>query len=173
MYSFSENSGEALIFQFFLQKFLLLFLWYLQNYCSSVSEISHWGNLTSPWSNTTGFIRIGFTNWDLLSFSQGGLLQDYSEQKSCTECHVSLVHLLSLIFGTPKLYSVPFLEHLPEFHLDLFFPIYFNSPQVSSLGMNSERGWDPNLEWSYLPEYSESEAVFWTLCSLDYVKIRI
>ena len=79
------------------------------NYCSSMSEISHWGNLACLGSNTIGFIRIGFTIWDLWSFSQGDLLQDSSEQWSCTECHVSLVHLLSLIFRPPKLYSVPFL----------------------------------------------------------------
>ena len=51
-----------------------------------------------------------------------------------------------------------FLEHLQELHLDLCSPIYSNFPQVSYLGMNSGRGWNPNLEGSYLPEYSESEA---------------
>ena len=118
MYSFSENSGgklpkqEALIFWFLLQKYLLLFLWSLRNYWSSVFEISHWGNLACPRSNTAGFIRIGFTIWDLWSFSQGDLLQECSEQWSCTTCHVSLVHLLSLIFRKTKLKSVPFLEHL-------------------------------------------------------------
>ena len=83
MYSISENSGgnlpeqETLIFQFLLQKFVLLFLWYIRTYYSSVSEILHWGNPACLWSNTIGFIIIGFTNWDLWFFSQGDLLQDY------------------------------------------------------------------------------------------------
>ena len=174
MYSFSENNGgklpeqEALIFQFLLQKVLLLFLWYLCNYWSSVYEISHWGNLACPWSKTIGFIRIGFTIWYLWSFSQGDLLQDCSEQRSCTECHVSLVHLLSLKFGPHKLYSMIFLEHLHEFHLDLYIPIYSDYPQVSCLGMNSRRGWNPNLERTYLLEYSESEDKFWIKCSSGF-----
>ena len=114
MYSFSENSGgklleqEALVLQFLLQKCLLLFLWYLRNYYSSVSEILYWRNLACSWSTTTGFIRIGFTIWYLWSFSQGDMLQDCSERRSCMEFHVSLVHLLSLIFGPMKLKSVPF-----------------------------------------------------------------
>ena len=47
MYSFSENSGgklpeqEALVFQFLLQKFLILFLDYILKYFSSVLEISY------------------------------------------------------------------------------------------------------------------------------------
>ena len=171
MYSFSENSGgklpeqEALVFWFLLQQFLSLFLWYLWNCCSSMSEISHWGNLTFPWSKYIGFIRISFTNWYLWSFSQCDLLQDCSEQQSCTEFHMSLVHLLSLKFRTYKLQSVPFLENLQEFHLDLCSPRYCNYPHVSCLRMNSGRGWNPNLEGSYLLEYSESEAYFWTQCS--------
>ena len=123
-------------------------------------EISQWVKIEFPWSNT-----IGFTNCDLWSFSQCDLLQDCSEQRSCKACHVSLVHLLSLKFGPQKLQSIPFLEHFQEFHLDLCSPIYCNSPQVSYLGMNSGRGWNPNLEGSYLLEYSESEAEFWTQCS--------
>ena len=126
-----------------------------------MSYIYHWGNLVCPWSKTIGFIRIGFTILDLWSFSQGDLLQDCSKQRSCTACHVSLVHLLSLIFTPTKLDSVKFLEHLQEFHLDLCIPIYCNSPQVSCLGMNSGRGWNPNLERTYLLEYSESEDKFW------------
>ena len=118
-------------------------------------KISHWGNLTCPWSNTIGFIRIGFTILDLWSFSQGDLLQDCSEQRSWTACHVSLVHILSLTFRPQKLKSVPFLGHLQEFHLDLCIPIYCRYPQVSCLWMISGRGWNPNLERSYLPEYSE------------------
>ena len=174
MYSFSENSGgklpeqEALIFWFLLQKCLLLFLWYLRNYWSSVSEISHWGNLVCPWSNTIGFIKIYFTNLYLWSFSQGDLLQDFSEHRSCTACHVSLFHLLVLNFGPQKLQSVIFLEHLQEFHLDLCSPSYSSSPQVSYLWMNSGRGWNPNLEGSYLQEYSESEAEFWTQCTSGF-----
>ena len=35
--------------------------------------------------------------------------------------------------------------------------VHVNSPQVSCLGMNPGRGWNPNLEESYLLEYSESE----------------
>ena len=95
-----------------LQKCLSLFLWYLHNCCPSVSEISHWGNLVCPWSNTIGFIKIGFTNLYLWSFSQSDLLQDCSEQRSCTACHVSLFHILGLKFGPQKLQSVPFVEHL-------------------------------------------------------------
>ena len=152
MYSFSENSGgklseqEALIFWFLLQKFLLLFLWYLRNFFSSMFEISHWGNLACSWSKTESFIRIGFTIWDLWSFSQGDLLQDCSEQRSCMACHVSLVHLLSLIFRAPNVQSIPFLEHLQEFHLDLCSRRYCRSPQVSCLWMISGQGWNPNLE---------------------------
>ena len=119
-------------FQFLLQKCLSLFLWYLWNFWSYMSEISHWVNLAFPLSNTIVFISIGFTNWDLWSFSQGDLLQECSEQRSCKAWHVSLVHIVSLIFGPPKLNSVPFLEHIQELHLDLCSPIYCNSPQVSS-----------------------------------------
>ena len=129
-----------------------------------MSKTIHWGILTCPCSNTIGFIRIGFTILDLWSVSQGDLLQDCSEQRNCTECHVSLVDLLSLIFGPPKSKSVPFLEHLQEFHLDLCSPRYFNYPQVSCLWMNSGRGWNPNVEGSYLPENSEYEAKFGTKC---------
>ena len=156
MYFFSENSGgklpeqEALIFQFVLQKCLILFVWYLWNLYSYVSEISHWSNLARPWSNTIGFIRIGFTILDLWSFSQGDLLQDCSQQRSCTECHVSLVNFLSFPFGPHKLQSAPFLEHLQEFHLDLCSPRYCNYPQVSCLWMICRRGWNPNFKRSYL-----------------------
>ena len=110
-----------------------------------MSTISHWGSLICPRSKDIGFIRIGFTNWNLWSFSQGDLLQDCSEQRCCTAFHVSLVHLLSLIFGPRKLESVPFLEHLQKFHLDLCSPSYCRSPQVSCLWMISGRGWNPNL----------------------------
>ena len=85
MYSFSKNDGgklpeqEALVFHFLIQKCLLLFLWYLRNYCSYVSENSYGGNLACTCSNTIGFIWICFTNWDLWAFSQGDLLQDCSE----------------------------------------------------------------------------------------------
>ena len=105
-------------------------------------------------------------NWlhqlGLMIISQGDLLQDCLEQRSCTACCVSLVHLLSLKFGPPKLKSIPFLENFQEFHLDLYSPSYSNSSQVSCLKMNSERGWNPNLEGSYLPEYTEYEAEVWT-----------
>ena len=129
-----------------------------------MSEISYWGNLTCPWSKTSDFIRI----WDLWFFSQGDLLQDCSEQRSCTERHVSLVHPLSLNFGPLKLKFVPFLEHLQEFHLDFCIPRYCRSPQVSCLWMISGRGWNPNLERSYLPEYRESEASLWKQCSSGF-----
>ena len=72
------------------------------------------------------------------------------------------VSSLVLKFGPPKLQSVLFLEHLQEFNLDLCSPSYSNFPQVSCLGMNSGRGWNPNLEGSYLPKYREYEAKFWT-----------
>ena len=52
------------------------------------------------------------------------------------------------------------MKHLQEFNLDLSSPCYSNFPQVSCLGMNSGGGWNPNLEGSYLPEYSENEAKF-------------
>ena len=174
MYSFSENSGgklpeqEALVFQFLLQKCLILFLWYLRNYCSYVSKNSHWVSLTCPYSNTISFIRIGFTNWDLWSFSHGDLLQDCLEQRSCTDFHVSLFHLRGLKLLPQKVQSVPFVEHLKKFHLDICSPRYSNSPQVSCLGMNLGRGWNPNLEGSYLQEYSESEAELWIQCKSGF-----
>ena len=116
-----------------LQKFLSLFLWYLHNYCPSVSEILDWGNIVCLWSNTMGFIKIGFTNLYLWSFSQGDLLQNCSEQQSCTACHVSLFHLLVLNFGPKKLKSViffgtssgipfgPFYPKLPQFSPGVLF----------------------------------------------------
>ena len=174
MYSFSENNEgnlaeqEALVFQFLLQKFLSLLLWYLRNYGSYVSKTLHWDILSCLCSNTISFIRIGFTSWDLWSFSQGDLLQDCSEQQSCMDFYVSLFHLMSLKLGPQNLQYVPFLEHLPKFHLDLFSPRYSNSPQVSCSGMNSGRGWNPNLEGSYCPEYRESEAEFWQKCTSGF-----
>ena len=78
---------------------------------------------------------------------------------------MSLFHLLGLKLRPQKVNFVPFLENLHKFHLDLFSLRYRNSPQVSCLGMNSGRGWNPNLEGSYLPEYSEYEAEFWTQCT--------
>ena len=50
------------------------------------------------------------------------------------------------------------MEHIAKFHLDLHIPRYRNFTQVSCLGMNQGRGWNPNLEESYLPEYSKSES---------------
>ena len=135
-----------------------------------MSEILYWGNLACPWSKTIVFIPIGFTNWDLWSLSQGDMLQGCSEQWSCMACHMSLVHLQVQKFGPQKVNSVLFLGHLQEFHLDLCSPRYNNSPQVSCLGMNSGRGWNPNLEGSYLQEYSEYEAEFWKQCkSIFYI----
>ena len=57
-----------------------------------------------------------------------------------------------------KLPSVPFLEHLLKFHLDLCIPRYSNYPKVSCLGMNPGIGWNPYLEESYLPEYRDSKS---------------
>ena len=131
-------------------KCLSLFLWYLWNYCSSMSELFHWGNLACPWSNTIGFIRIGFTNWDLWSFSQGSLLQDSSEQRSFTDWHMSLFHILGLKRRPQNVAAIHFLKHLQEFHLDLCSPIYSNSPQVSCLGMNSGKCLNHNFKGSYL-----------------------
>ena len=65
-------------------------------------------------------------------------------------------------FLPQKVQSVPFLEHLAKLHLDLCSLKYNNSPQVSCLGMNPGRGWNPNLEESYLLEYSESEVETFT-----------
>ena len=79
--------------------------------------------------------------------------------------HMSLVDLLSLIFGTKKLKSVPFLERLHEFHLDLCSPRYINYPQVFCLWMISRRAWNPDFERSYLLEYNESEAEVQKQCS--------
>ena len=70
---------------------------------------------------------------------------------------MSLDHLLSLKFVPQKVQSVPFLEHLEKFHLDLRSSIYSNYPEVTCLGMNPGRSWNPNLEESYLLEYSEYE----------------
>ena len=39
---------------------------------------------------------------------------------------------------------------------------------MSCLGMNTGRGWNPNLEGSYLPKYSESKAAFWTQCTSGF-----
>ena len=76
---------------------------------------------------------------------------------------MSLFPLLGLKLEPQKVQSVPFLENLHKFHLDPFIPIYINSPQVSCLGMNPGRGWNPDLEETYLLEYSKSEAkMFYT-----------
>ena len=156
MYSFSENNGgklpeqEALVFQFLLQKCFILLLWYLWHYYSYMFEPWKWVILTYPYSKMIGFITICFTNWDLGSFSQGELLHDCSEQRSCMDFHVSLFHILGLNLRPKKVQSIPFLEHLHKFNLDLCGPRYRNSPQVSCLGMNLGRCWNPNLEGSYL-----------------------
>ena len=144
---------------------MLLFLQYIKMCWSFVSKILHWASLISPYSKTIGFIRINFTNWDLWSFDQGDMLLDCSEQWICTACHMSRVHLLSLKFRPKKLKSVPFLEHLQEFHLDICISRYCISPQMSCSGMNSGRGWNPNLEGSYIPEYNKSETEVWTQCT--------
>ena len=77
--------------------------------------------------------------------------------------------LLSQLWGLKllphKVNSMPILEHLPKFYLDLRSPRYNNSPQVAFLGMDPGRRWNPNLEESYLIEYSEYEAETWTQCT--------
>ena len=73
---------------------------------------------------------------------------------------MSVVHCQGMKFIPYKLQYVPFMENLHKFHLDLCIPIYRNSSQVSCLGMNLGRGWNPKLEGSYLLEYSESKAEF-------------
>ena len=55
-----------------------------------------------------------------------------------------------------------YLEHLENFHLDLRSPRYSKSLYVSCLGINPGRGWNHDLEESYLPEYSEHEAKSFT-----------
>ena len=47
-----------------------------------------------------------------------------------------------------KLQSMPYLENLAKFHLELISPRYRNSPKVSCLGMNPGIGWNPDLEES-------------------------
>ena len=75
---------------------------------------------------------------------------------------MSLVNLQDLKLLPQKLKSVPFIEHLDKFHLDLYILRYSNSPQVSCLGMNPGRGWNHDLEESYLLEYSEFDAETFT-----------
>ena len=96
------------------------------------------------------------------------MLHDCSEQQICMELHMSLFHIMGLKLGPHIVQSVPFLKHLQKFHLDLCSLRYNNSPHVSCLGMNPGRGWNPNVEGSYLLEYSESEAEIWTKCKLGF-----
>ena len=71
MYSFFETNGgnlleqEALVFQFLLLNFLILFLLYLLNLHFSVSETLHEGILAYILSNIIGLSIIGFTYWEL------------------------------------------------------------------------------------------------------------
>ena len=74
---------------------------------------------------------------------------------------MSLFHLLGMKILPQKLKSMPYLENLAKFNLDLCSLRYCNYPYVSCLGMNPRRRWNPNLEESYLVEYSESEAEYW------------
>ena len=53
-------------------------------------------------------------------------------------------------------------------HLDLGSPSYIDFLQVSCLGMNSGRGWNHNLDGSYLPEYREYETEFFTQCTSGF-----
>ena len=71
---------------------------------------------------------------------------------------MSLFHLLGLKLLAQKVNYVPYLENLEKFPLDLFIPRYSNSPKVSCFGMNPGSRWNPDLEESNLPEYSEYEA---------------
>ena len=82
--------------------------------------------------------------------------------------YVSHFYLRDMKVLPHKLKSIPYLEKLVKFHLDLHSPRYSNSPQVSYLGMNTRRGWNPNGEGLYLLEYRENEAEFWTLCKLGF-----
>ena len=75
---------------------------------------------------------------------------------------MSLFHLRGLRLLPHKLNSVTYVEHLAKFHLDLCIPRYSNYTKVFYLGMNARRGWNPDLEESYLPEYSEFEAETFT-----------
>ena len=84
------------------------------------------------------------------------------------DLHVSLFYLLGLNLGPQKAQFFPLLENIQNFHLDLCSPRYNNYLQVSCLGMNPGRGWNPILEGSYLPEYSESEAEFWIQCKSGF-----
>ena len=68
---------------------------------------------------------------------------------------MSPFNLPSLKILPHKLLSIPYLENLVKFNLDLRSPRYSNSPKVSCLGMNPAIGWNPDLEESYLPEYIE------------------
>ena len=81
---------------------------------------------------------------------------------------MSVFHILGLKLRKHKLKPGPFLEHIYKFHLDPGSPRYSTSTQVSYLGMNSGRGWNPNLEGSYLLEYSEYEAKFRTQCKSGF-----
>ena len=84
------------------------------------------------------------------------------------DCHVSPFHLRGLKLLPQKVQSIPFLENLGKFNLDLCIPRYRNSPQVSYLGMNPGRGWNPELEESHLPEYRESKAEIFTQGTLYF-----
>ena len=52
--------------------------------------------------------------------------------------------------------------------MDLCSSRYCRYPQMSCLGMNSGRGWNPNLERSYLLEYRESDSHFWIQASSGF-----
>ena len=69
---------------------------------------------------------------------------------------------------TTEVKSIPYLECLENFHLDLRIPRYSNYPQLSCLGMNPGRGWNPDLEESYLLENREYEAETWNKESTVY-----
>ena len=75
---------------------------------------------------------------------------------------MSLFHLRGLKHLPQNVPSVPYMEHLVKFNLDLRNRRYIKSPKVSCLGMNPRLGWKPDLEESYLPEYSDYEATKFT-----------
>ena len=112
------------------------------------------------WFHQLGLVIV-FTRWPVLGLFRIAKLYNF---------HVSLFHLLGLKIGPQKLNSVSFLEHIHKFNLDLFIPRYSNSPQVSCLWMNSGRGWNSNLEGSYLPEYSESEVKVLIQCTSRFYR---
>ena len=121
---------------------LILFLQYLRNYYSSMSETLHCGILVYPLSKNAGYRINGFTNWDLYELSQGDLFQDCSAQQTCTDFHVSLFHLQGLKILPQKVNLYPIQNILRNF-------IWTFQPEIYqfSLGVlfrdESQKGLEP------------------------------